>query len=767
MDFSEINIPSWILITIIVICTFIIFYNILGNRILKKIFKTISKYIVPVFTLILTIAFLFEGRSLNSESNIWFNGSNIKILIIVNLILSILSFSLFFLLNGTEFKNIKKIIFFLINFVSSLTLLLFNYYLNIQYLKNQKKEDENKEDENSNKSFKKYKKSNLITSRLLLIILIIVYIVSFTFLNKYEKFLKKDNEFKFIAVNKDSENLNFKKENNIKKIIFYLTCLTSNIIVFFYGPLGIKNSISDSLKNVNIKIYPLTLLIPIILVTIIFHLNSEIKNFIKNTFISRLSPFISLIIPFLFISPTISQTNNATNKLFFSIIAGILLFICFFTASFYSNISLWVTFLLAIALIIGIFCSFFYFSDTIFSTIINKPWVLVIILILILLITTSVASLGLGGNKNKLMKNIGLFLFILALIFFSYNWYLFPKTGWITFLGFIFFLILSYFLSKIFKNKSESYQGISGSKYFSKTNLYFTYLLIIPCLLSDFWGKFTTDASDTPPIVWYLLGTITLILVLYFIIFKKLKNPSYLPLGGYIITKDCINLNKEHIFDKAKIQQNLSQLLNLESKNIVNKSTYKFCTAEDSDSEINNPNEGNVCNQTTDCNSESAPDELICKPTNINNKNIIYNSAISFWCYIDPKNTTITTNYQANILNFLECPKISYSPGDNNYSFHFNLVGDTTKEISTKDEINIPLQKWNHFLIQLFEGRIDIFINQNLFYSRPLIVSIPENFIKIGQSQGIDGKLCYLSYFDRTLTLSEIQTLYNRKPEKY
>ena len=80
---------------------------------------------------------------------------------------------------------------------------------------------------------------------------------------------------------------------------------------------------------------------------------------------------------------------------------------------------------------------------------------------------------------------------------------------------------------------------------------------------------------------------------------------------------------------------------------------------------------------------------------------------------------------------------------------------------------NVPLQKWNNFIINYNGGVLDIFLNDELVKSEIGVVPYYTlDNLTIGEINGIKGGICNVVYFRRALTRSNIYYLYNTVKNK-
>ena len=144
-----------------------------------------------------------------------------------------------------------------------------------------------------------------------------------------------------------------------------------------------------------------------------------------------------------------------------------------------------------------------------------------------------------------------------------------------------------------------------------------------------------------------------------------------------------------------------------------------------------------------------------------------YDYGISFWVYIQPMNpgaapqaTTFTT-----ILSYGGKPRISYNSSLN--TMRIEIKTESKKNVTVDDIKNVPLQKWNHIVINYVNGTCDTFINGSLHSSTDDVIPIKEyESVQIGDLDGIQGKICNVILFNEQLTASKINDLYHQFSEK-
>jgi hypothetical protein len=99
----------------------------------------------------------------------------------------------------------------------------------------------------------------------------------------------------------------------------------------------------------------------------------------------------------------------------------------------------------------------------------------------------------------------------------------------------------------------------------------------------------------------------------------------------------------------------------------------------------------------------------------------------------------------------------------------FSFVTEITQTVKYKGETNFilktPSQKWNHIVFNYYENNVDLFINGNLERSMDLknnpIRILPTDIISIGDTNGINGAICNIVYYNIPLTKTKISQIYN------
>lgn len=267
-------------------------------------------------------------------------------------------------------------------------------------------------------------------------------------------------------------------------------------------------------------------------------------------------------------------------------------------------------------------------------------------------------------------------------------------------LGIIILLSLS-ILFTIISTHLRSYTGWTG--------IFIRLLFYIPCLLIDFTEymkqqfKITTNTT-------YILFITELVFIIFYLYFPKLANKVLSGTNGKPILSDSRFLTNEY-------RMSASELMikdNKKQNGTETKKTYR----ED--------------------------------------------FAISIWTYIDPQPDNYSAySGESNVFTFADnTPRITYynKPDDiNNRNKLVFYYKDDKFTIA-----NEP-QKWTNILLNYSSNSLDIFINGEL--KRTFTITEPNNYdtlneIIIGSSNGLDGAICNISFFNKNLSKFEINNNY-------
>ncbi len=173
-----------------------------------------------------------------------------------------------------------------------------------------------------------------------------------------------------------------------------------------------------------------------------------------------------------------------------------------------------------------------------------------------------------------------------------------------------------------------------------------------------------------------------------------------------------------------------------------------------------------------------------------------YNYAISGWFFLN--NNVTTKNEDLEIFNFGDVPTMTYNASKNEFKLkckvldmatgrskegiaeiynsrkNYNqLTNANTEDKQTKLKIlnedtkldaDIPLQKWNYFVINYDGKTMDLFLNNNLIFKSEFIMpDIQMKMITVGDTtdnKGLNGSICNFSFHKKPLTKEQIRWTY-------
>lgn len=319
----------------------------------------------------------------------------------------------------------------------------------------------------------------------------------------------------------------------------------------------------------------------------------------------------------------------------------------------------------------------------------------------------------------------------------------------------------------IFEKKLRSFDTTMGFI----VNLIF----YIPCLLNMFIEYLAKDLINTNKMVVVLFIVEIVLIILYFFV-VPLVQKSFVN-DGIILLKEPVYLNRKNDSLTAEILKSSAHMIS--DPKYQNDSISSAVTSSETST-------------TTPGTSTTTP-----TPTIFTNITRIKNSfrkiySISMWVYLNPMpNTRFAYNEESNIFYYGTksdgTTQNSYHPAitmklyDGVYQCMIYYAGKNAKH-----KIEIPFQKWNHFVFNYREGGVDLFLNGKLFksysYSTNELPNYSENDkIEVGDEltiykdkmigdkitkipytiDGLYGAICNVAYYKRPLLKSEIVRNYN------
>jgi hypothetical protein len=141
-----------------------------------------------------------------------------------------------------------------------------------------------------------------------------------------------------------------------------------------------------------------------------------------------------------------------------------------------------------------------------------------------------------------------------------------------------------------------------------------------------------------------------------------------------------------------------------------------------------------------------------------------YQYAISFWFFIDAT-SPISRQYHS-ILDYGGKPNVLYNTASNEMTVTMKQK-EANETIVVYKQKKIPLQKWNHVVINYTGGTLDIFFNNQLVKSVPEIIPYMDyDAMTIGANSGTHGSVCNVVYFNTSLSIQKINQLYDTVSKK-
>jgi len=175
-----------------------------------------------------------------------------------------------------------------------------------------------------------------------------------------------------------------------------------------------------------------------------------------------------------------------------------------------------------------------------------------------------------------------------------------------------------------------------------------------------------------------------------------------------------------------------------------------------------------------------------------------YQYAISFWFFIEAEPTQSAYNQYKSLMNYGNKPEVLYRHADNSLLVTMERNGireidfpTTTDSKNEKDPLTlekmdeyendgiyensrilykrekIQLQRWNHLLLNYVNGTLDIFYNGKLVKTAVgLVPYMSLDRLTTGADHGIQGNICNVVYYNKSLTLKNIHQIYESVKHK-
>lgn len=144
-----------------------------------------------------------------------------------------------------------------------------------------------------------------------------------------------------------------------------------------------------------------------------------------------------------------------------------------------------------------------------------------------------------------------------------------------------------------------------------------------------------------------------------------------------------------------------------------------------------------------------------------------YNYALSCWIYINPQPPNTGEEYTTftSLLNYGNKPNILYKADTNTIMIKMKIKNDDEKIIYKSNDF--LLQRWNNIIVNYDGGTLDVFINNKLVVSQDSVVPYMSfDQLTCGSTNGIQGGICNVKYYERVLNINEINQVYNSVKNK-
>jgi len=146
-----------------------------------------------------------------------------------------------------------------------------------------------------------------------------------------------------------------------------------------------------------------------------------------------------------------------------------------------------------------------------------------------------------------------------------------------------------------------------------------------------------------------------------------------------------------------------------------------------------------------------------------------YNYAISSWFYMNPQppNVSKAAGENTPILDYGGKPTVFYNGSTNTLTVTMQKakgkhVDDGKRTIHLLDGYKMPLQRWNHIVLNMKGGTLDIFINGELVMAgAEAVPAMSFDNLVIGSANGVQGAAANVHYYKEPMSLTQISLAYN------
>jgi hypothetical protein len=265
--------------------------------------------------------------------------------------------------------------------------------------------------------------------------------------------------------------------------------------------------------------------------------------------------------------------------------------------------------------------------------------------------------------------------------------------------------------ANVFMTQIKQITGVPG--------LIIHFILYIPCLVSDYLKYLLGEFNATPLVVYVLFLIEIVLLLIYFyapILWKKALGHN-----GTVIIQDPQFLYRKIIVANSDIS-------------LIPDSINPILKSDDSNGTI-----GDTLNRTLP-------------------KFHLKQFALSMWVQVNATNVPS----DKNVFDYARgSPSVIYLGQSELWKFRFS-----NSENHVPYYANVPFQKWNFIVFNYRGNYVDLFINGNLEKTYPFQENeYPEylntDTMTIGDTNGVDGAICNVSFYSKPLEINQIVQNYN------
>jgi hypothetical protein len=89
----------------------------------------------------------------------------------------------------------------------------------------------------------------------------------------------------------------------------------------------------------------------------------------------------------------------------------------------------------------------------------------------------------------------------------------------------------------------------------------------------------------------------------------------------------------------------------------------------------------------------------------------------------------------------------------------------SNNRVESTYEISLPNQKWNNFVFNYIDSKVDLYINGSLErtfeFTNNVPKYLPTDVITVGSNNGLQGAICNINYYKTPISSETIVSLYN------